>query len=168
MKFGLHAAVFIGSVIGRALSGRIRTAEKSNRSTRVTVDRFDAVDGVVGEWASTRYGDYYASSAAVYAAVRTRSDAVGRPELRVEKSIESGGSGRWQAVEAGHPLQRLIDRPNSSWSRAELIRAIESNLLLWGSAFLGIEKDDSGVVSELWPIRPDRMRVIPDVRKYVR
>jgi HK97 family phage portal protein len=49
-----------------------------------------------------------------------------------------------------------------------MIRAIESNMLLWGSAYLGIEKDESGAVSELWPLRPDRMRVIPDVRKYVR
>jgi HK97 family phage portal protein len=168
MKFGLHAAVSIGSGIGRALGGRFRVDEKANRSTRVTVDRFDAVDGVGGEWASARYGDYYATSAAVYAAVRTRADAIGRPELRVEKSVESDGSRSWQAVDVGHPLQRLIDRPNSSWSRSELIRAIESNLLLWGSAFLGIEKDDSGAVSELWPLRPDRMRVIPDVRKYVR
>ena len=29
-----------------------------------------------------------------------------------------------------------------------MVRAVESNLLLWGSAFIGIEKDDSGVVSE--------------------
>ena len=88
--------------------------------------------------------------------------------MRVGKSVESGGSRSWQAVEVGHPLQRLIDRPNSSWSRAELIRAVESNLLLWGSAYLGIEKDDSGAVSEIWPLRPDRMRVMPDARKYVR
>jgi len=37
-----------------------------------------------------------------------------------------------------------------------------------GNAFLGIERDDSGEVLELWPLRPDRMRVLPDVRKYVR
>ena len=52
MKFGLHAAVSIGSGIGRALGGRFRTGEKANRSTRVTVDRFDAVEDFVHAWAT--------------------------------------------------------------------------------------------------------------------
>ena len=164
MKFGLSGIGSMGSGIGRMISGRFGVGEKANRSSRVIIDRFDAVDGIGGEWASARYGDYYATSSAIYAAVRTRADAVGRPELRVEKAVASNGRESWQAVEVGHPLQRLIDRPNGSWSRAELIRAIESNMLLWGSAFLGIEKDDAGVISELWPLRPDRMRVIPDVQ----
>jgi HK97 family phage portal protein len=148
--------------------GRFGAGEKANRSTRITVDRFDAVDGIGAEWASARYGEYYATSTAVNAAVRTRADAVGRPELNVEKSVASNGVRSWQRVEITNPLQQLIDRPNGSWSRSELVRAVESNLLLWGSAFLGTEKDDSGVVRELWPLRPDRMRVIPDEQKYVR
>jgi len=168
MKFGLHGVAGIKSGIGRAIGDRFRSREKANRSTRVTVDRFDAVDGIGSEWASEKYGNYYATSSAIYAAVRTRADAIGRPELIVEKSTRSSGVASWQPVGVDHPLQRLIDRPNGSWSRAELVRAIESNLLLWGSAFLGIEKDESGSVSEVWPLRPDRLRVIPDVRKYVR
>jgi HK97 family phage portal protein len=168
MKFGLNGVSSIGSGIGQLLARRFRSAEKANRATRVTADRFDAVDGVGGEWASARYGEYYATSAAIYAAVRTRADAVGRPELRVEKSEGTNGASSWQEVGSEHPLQRMVDRPNGSWSQAELIRSIETNLLLWGSAFLGIEKDDSGDVSELWPLRPDRVRVLPDARKYVR
>lgn len=171
MKFGLQRFAGVGSRLGRIASGPFRmggTGEKANRSTRITVDRFDAVDGVGTEWANARYGDYYTTSAAVYAAVRTRADAIGRPPLQVEKAVVSDGLVSWQVVDAGHPLQRLIDRPNNSHTRAELVRGIESNLLLWGSAFLGIERDESGSVSELWPLRPDRMRVLPDVRKYVR
>ena len=184
MKFGLRGFVSIGTGIAQKAAarfawGRFRPGglgEKASRSTRITVDRWDLVDGIGGEWAAPRYGDYYATSAAVHAAVRTRADAVGRPPLLVEKRVEkrveeSGvteGTVSWVPVDVDHPLQRLVDRPNNSWSRAELIRAIESNLLLWGSAFLGIERDDNGTVSELWPLRPDRMRVIPDLRKYVR
>jgi HK97 family phage portal protein len=146
----------------------LRSTAKANRTTRITVDRFDAVDGIGAEWSPAKYGDYYATSSAVHAAVRTRADAVGRPELRVERQVESEGVRTWNVVDSTHPLQRLIDRPNGSWSQAELVRAIESNLLLWGSAFVGVEKDASGAISELWPLRPDRMRVIPDARKYVR
>ncbi len=168
MKLRTSGIANIKLAIGRVLGGRFRSSEKANRSTRVTVDRFDLVDGIGNDWAFSKYGDYYATSAAVYAAVRTRADAIGRPELRVEKLSGTGGAKVWQKVETSHPLQQLIDRPNSSWSRAELLRVVESNILLWGSAFLGIERDDSGSVSELWPLRPDRMRVIPDLRKYIR
>ncbi|NQW21340.1 MAG: phage portal protein [Chloroflexi bacterium] len=171
MKFGLRSTTGIKSGISRVFGRRLTSHEKANRSTRLVVDRFDAVDGIGLEWASAKYGDYYATSAAIHAAVRTRADAVGRPELRVEKSTPSTTSSTprtWQEVGENHPLQQLIDRPNGSWNKAELIRSIESNLLLWGSAFLGIEKNESGSIIELWPLRPDRMRVIPDVRKYVR
>ncbi|MBN4064361.1 phage portal protein [Dehalococcoides mccartyi] len=168
MNFVLRRVAGIKSGIGRVFGNRVRGEAKANRAGRVIVDRFDAVDGIGQEWASTRYGEYYASSAAVYAAVRTRADAVGRPELLVEQLDNSAEVPVWRTVSSEHPLQRVVDRPNGSWSRSELVRAIESNLLLWGSAFLGIEKDESGTVSELWPLRPDRMRVIPDIRKYVR
>ncbi len=177
MKFGLQGVVSFGTGIARKTGarfslGRFRTGEKANRSTRITVDKIDSLDGIGGDWASRRYGEYYATSASIYAAVRTRADAVGRPPLVVEKRVDissdTGGTVSWVPVDIGHPLQRLIDRPNNSWGRVELIRAIESNLLLWGSAFLGIERNDDGVVSELWPLRPDRMRVMPDIRKYVR
>ncbi len=66
------------------------------------------------------------------------------------------------------PLQRLLDRPNPVWTRGELLRATETYLLLWGSAYWGIERDESGRVSELWPLRPDRMRVLPDAGRYVK
>lgn len=164
MKFDLRGVTGLTSKFG----GLFRGGEKSNRSTRITVDRFDAVDGVGSEWASSRYGDYYSTSAAVYAAVRTRSDAVGRPNLQVERLSNSGDPRAWVSVGVDHPVQRLIDRPNGSWSRAELVRAIESNMLLWGSAFIGVEKDDSGRPAELWPLRSDRVRVMPDSKKYVR
>jgi len=168
MKLGLRGGAAIKSGIGRVFSQRLRSTSKANRTTRITVDRFDAVDGIGAEWSPSTYGDYYATSSVVHAAVRTRADAVGRPELRVERQVESEGVRTWNVVGSTHPLQRLIDRPNGSWSQAELVRAIESNLLLWGSAFVGVEKDHSGAISELWPLRPDRIRVIPDARKYVR
>ncbi len=148
MKFDLRAVVTLGSGVRSAIGARLRVGgknQKANRSTRITVDRFDGTEGIGGDWSSSRYGEYYATSAAVYAAVRTRADAVGRPPLLVEKLRSIGasdGEPAWQQVDRTHPLQQLVDRPNNSWSQAELVRAIESNLLLWGGAFLGIEKDE--------------------------
>lgn len=67
-------------------------------------------------------------------------------------------------------MQALLDRPNPVWSPGELWRATETYLLLWGSAYWGIERDPAapGRATEIWPLRPDRMRVLPDSGRYVR
>ena len=65
-------------------------------------------------------------------------------------------------------MQRLLDMPNPFWTRGDLWRATETYLGLWGSAFWGLERDASGAVREIWPLRPDRVRVLPDPERYVR
>ena len=79
-----------------------------------------------------------------------------------------GDEGKPVAAVASDPFQRLMDRPNRFMSGRELWRATESNLLLWGSAYWGIERDERGDGPALWPLRPDRMRVLPDKRTHVR
>ncbi len=165
------------------------TVQRANRAARVMVDRIDSEQGVGPEWSQTRYGEYYATSTAVHAAVRVRADAVARPPLIVQRRAsplpqqnlpfpegegvgDSAGRTRTTAtyIQAGpdDPMQRLLDRPNPSWSAGDLWRATETYLLLWGSAYWGIERDRSGRVRELWPLRPDRMRVLPDAGRYVK
>ena len=67
-----------------------------------------------------------------------------------------------------HPLQRLLDSPNPFWSRSDLWRATETYLSLWGSAFWGLERNEQGGIGEIWPLRPDKMRVIPDMERYIK
>ena len=101
------------------------------------------------------------------------------PELatRENESVPRGGgpSGprliarkRAEAVGPDHPVQRLLDAPNPFWTRGDLWRATETYLSLWGSAFWGLERDELGRVAEIWPLRSDRMRVVPDPRRYIR
>ncbi len=165
------------SNIATGLSRRVRLrlprlpagVRRSNRVARVIVDAFDSILGRGGEWADYKYGEYYATSGAVHAAVRVRSEAVARPDLVVlAQAPGSHGTVRWQPASADEPLVRLLARPNAFWTTGELLRATETYLLLWGSAFWGIERDEQGAVSELWPLRPDRMRVLPDQRSYIR
>ena len=70
-------------------------------------------------------------------------------------------------VEASHPVARLLERVNPWYTRADLWRATEIYLCLWGSAFWAIQRGEDGE-PELWPLRPDRMAVIPDRQRYVR
>ena len=179
----------IGKML-RAFSGR-DDGSKGKADTRPHANplpsrergRYDGLgvgdDG--GGWARPEYGRYMATSPSVYAAVRLRAEAVTRPPLRVYR-VEEGapsprpspvkgegvgrrapgeGAGRRVPVGASHPVARLLERVNPWYTRTDLWRATEIHLCLWGSAFWAIERGADGE-PELWPLRPDRVAVIPD------
>ena len=153
--------------------GEGAVVQRANRAAAASFDRLGSLDtlrmsggiGAGGEgWARPEYGRYMATSPSVYAAVRLRAEAVTRPPLRVFR-VE--GVSRRVTVEASHPAARLLERVNPWYTRADLWRATEIYLCLWGSAFWAIERGEDGE-PELWPLRPDRMAVIPDRQRYVR
>ena len=130
-------------------------------------DNLSALAGSPGQgWARTEYGRYMATSPSVYAAVKLRADALTRPPLRVYRSGDDV-RGRRVPVSTSHPVSRLLERVNPWHTRADLWRATETHLCLWGAAYWAIERGEDGQ-PELWPLRPDRMVVIPDRQRYVR
>ena len=148
--------------------------------------------GGASGWAQPAFGEYYPRSAIVYAAIKVRQDAIARLPLRVLRRVpvsrrreadvlrqaqderganrinRMGARAGGEAVGAEHPLQRLLGSPNPFWSRSDLWRATETYLSLWGSAFWGLERDEQGSIVEIWPLRPDKMRVIPDAQLYIK
>ena len=61
-----------------------------------------------------------------------------------------------------HPLLTLLPRPNPGSSGARLFEAVAAYYLLAGNSYLeGVAPASDAVPRELWPLRPDRMRVIP-------
>ncbi|MCY4558325.1 MAG: phage portal protein [Chloroflexi bacterium] len=153
-------------------SRAVQPATISKGSRAALADRLPADDRLAGlapdtggGWARPEYGRYMATSPSVYAAIKLRADALTRPPLRVYRTGESGG--RRTPVEMSHPAARLLDRVNPWHTRADLWRATETHLCLWGAAFWAIERDADGQ-PELWPLRPDRVAVIPDRQRYVR
>ena len=156
--------------VGRHEAADTRVVQRANRAA--LADRLPAEERLAGlatdaggGWARPEYGRYMATSPSVYAAIKLRADALTRPPLRVYRT--GGSVGRRTAVEPSHPAARLLDRVNPWHTRADLWRATETHLCLWGAAFWAIERDEDGQ-PELWPLRPDRMVVIPDRRRYVR
>ena len=119
-----------------------------------------------GGRARPEYGRYYASSVPVYAAIKLRADAVSRPSLRIYRR-GSGPGGSSAAVDSDHPVARLMQRVNPWTTSNDLWRSTEIHLNLWGSAFWALERDADGQW-EIWPLRPDRVTVLPDDRRYLR
>ncbi len=121
----------------------------------------DSVSLDADDWSPMEYARRYVNSTPVYAAVRLRADAIARPRLEVHHTAR-------QAAGVDHPAQRLLDRPNPHWTGGELWRATETYLNLWGEAFWAVERDSLGRPAELWPLRPDRVRIVPDADDYIR
>ena len=70
-------------------------------------------------------------------------------------------------MEETHPAQQLLNRANRWYTRGDLWRATEIYLNLWGSAFWALDRDEEGV-REIWPLRPDRMSILPDRKRHIR
>ncbi len=124
--------------------------------------------GVLDHGTSGGYADYFFTSVPVYAAVKLRADAVSRPGLKVYRASMVNGQPRREWVGYDHPAQELLDRVNPHWTGGDLWRATETYLNLWGESYWAVERDEAGVPFELWPLRPDRVRIVPDEREYIR
>jgi HK97 family phage portal protein len=107
-------------------------------------------------WAPTPYGNYYAQSVPAYRAIKVRSDAVAEAPLIIYR--REGLTKK--AVPSNHPMQKLFDRVNNWWTAADLWKATEIQLCLWGSAFWLIDRDGPDI--NLWLLRTDRMQIVPD------
>lgn len=157
--------------LGRAITrpfGGMRGESSSNGSEQRQVSfrrvatrvGFPLRDDEVAELSPARHGDYYARSTAVHAAVRVLAEAVSRPPLEVWHRSAPGSE--LDLAGSNHPLQRLLDRPNDVWNGGQLLRAIESGLALWGSAFVAMARDRDGVPYEMWPLRCYEVHVVAD------
>ena len=145
------------AALGRKRNPRV--VSRANRAATVDVDRFAEIARVGQDWAKSVYGDYYATSVPIYAAIKIRSEALARPRVVVTRQHEP--------VPESHPLQQLLDGANRRFTRGELWRATETYLGLWGSAFWALERDARGRW-EIWPLRPDRVRILPEKSGYPR
>jgi len=65
------------------------------------------------------------------------------------------------------PALALWNNPNPFFSQHELVEVVQQHLELTGEAYIVILRDESGLPAELWPVRPDRMEVVPDNDKFV-
>ena len=74
--------------------------------------------------------------------------------------FERAGGERRRVVE--HPVLALLARPNPAMARAEFLEAVIGYLQIAGNSYVEAVAPESGrPPRELWPLRPDRMSVVP-------
>ncbi len=113
------------------------------------------------------YGEYMAKSISIYSAIQLRANALARPSVIVSRQVMRDGKLTKEPVGPNHPAQQLLDKVNPFWTRGALWRATETYLGLWGKSYWAIFSE-GGNPSELWPLRPDRVKPIRDPQEYIR
>lgn len=91
----------------------------------------------------------------VYACIMEKATSLPEAPLRV---FPGDGSG---APRENHPLRLLLSNPNPLMSEFELFEMTVIHLDLAGTAFWEVVLDRAGRPVELWPLRPDRVRIYP-------
>lgn len=156
------------------LLDRIKARLKASRANAADLSPFHQWLGVGHDWRPADYGEYLPKSVPIYAAVRLRADALARVPWIVRRRTASGQT---DILDRDHPLMDLLERPNPWYTGAELRRLTETHLCLFGAAFWTIEQppsfppgrgDGRGVRPELWPVRPDRMKVLPHPTQHIK
>jgi HK97 family phage portal protein len=105
----------------------------------------------------------YQQSPWVYIAVNRIAEAAALVPLKVVSL-----HGEDSSDVARHPLEKLLDAPNPYLSRFELFEQTFGLLELTGDAYWFLAGDSRGIPVEIWPLRPDRVSIVPDPLTYVK
>lgn len=100
----------------------------------------------------------YRTNEVVYACVRITSQATVDPRLLVEKR---GTKGDWAEV-AGHPLRRLLMRPNPLMDEAAFVRCWVVSKMVAGEFYAEIVRNRAGQPVALYPLHPGKTFPVPD------
>lgn len=107
------------------------------------------------------YGDYVATSSEVYSAAMLRARL--RSSLRLR--LYRGDGPEREEVTSG-PAWDLLRRPNPHWTWARMERMNELSMCLWGEAPMAVHRTN-GVPTELWWLKPSRLKPLVDKDKYI-
>ena len=108
-------------------------------------------------------GRVYQQSPWVYIAINRIAEAAALVPLHVMRL-----NGEQQTAVERHPLEALLDRPNPYMSRFELMEQTVGMLELTGNAYWFLAGNGRGTPAQIWPLRPDRISIVPDPEAYVR
>jgi len=104
----------------------------------------------------------YLRSAWVYVAVTRIAEAAALVPYQVYAV-----DGEAQIAQNNHPIERLLRNPNPTLSQFELLESTFGFLELTGNAYWFLSGPLGGAPTEIWPLRPDRVRIAADKQRYI-
>jgi len=99
-----------------------------------------------------------AKSPWLFKAVDMIAKSVATTKLYVKRRGADAGSGD---TLSDHPLVRLLEHPNPMQTASEFKTSVVRSHRLTGMAFIYVFRDGSEEPVELWPIRPDKVEIVP-------
>lgn len=114
------------------------------------------------EFSPPEYGEYIATSNAVYVCSNLRATLVSSVPIRFYTVNDKGEK---KDVTSGEVIE-LFTKVNPFWTARRLFQMSIHHLDLWGSTFWFYGKKGNRP-AELWPIRPDLVTVVPHRDNYI-
>jgi HK97 family phage portal protein len=99
----------------------------------------------------------YSGNEVAFACIEELASSAGEPRLVAVRKTEKGPE---QIHD--HPVLDLFEHPNPFSGGSQLISALIMFRAVSGNAYIEKVRSGAGKLVELWPLRPDRMWVIPD------
>jgi HK97 family phage portal protein len=99
----------------------------------------------------------------VYACVNVRAKALAGVTFRV--NVKRGPDEYEEIVD--HPLSLLLESPNPFYTRSELMLLLGQHLDLTGDGYWYIPRNGFGVPGEIWPLPPDKMKVVGSKTEFI-
>lgn len=113
-------------------------------------------------WGALTPASAYMTSPYVYAAVTRIAEAAALVPLHVRQADAA------RTPIPDHPLLRLLDAPNATLSRFDLLESTVAFLEIGGNAYWFLSGDAHGQPTSIDILPPDRVRVVPDAYSGVR
>lgn len=113
------------------------------------------------QWQIVDYGSYvnegFNLNTLIYSAIAYKARAISLAKLRAyEGDIDSP-----TPLPMNHPLSKLAARPNRHQSGREFQALQTVYLNISGNAYTLLERDGRGNIVAMWPVRPDRVTIVP-------
>lgn len=124
---------------------------------------------VIGEPNQQNYKAYlkqYADGPWVYACVSTISLQGSGIPLKLYKKIKKQGKWAYEEV-IDHPILVLLDKVNSFMTGEDLSESTLAFRELSGNAYWLLDKFSRGKPTEIYPLRPDRVKIVPSKTEYI-
>ena len=153
-----HPRLVRRAAVARACAGPDPTASETEAKSSPTRRLIALTGGGQARWTPLDYAalakEGYAGNPVVHRCVRMIAEASASLPLVVHAA---------DGARAGpdHPLQRLLDRPNPEDSGPDLMERFFGALQTSGDGYLECAGDPDAPPSELYALRPDRVRVVP-------